>query len=71
MRVSRSLDTVAVILDAGNLVADAGLILPATLALHLDPANADQHEGPPSRLLGRVSGGPQSVDAGSFDDRGR
>ena len=33
MRVSRSLDTVAVILDADNLVANAGLILPATLAL--------------------------------------
>ena len=35
MRVSRSLDTVAVIFDDDNLVANAGLILPATLAQHL------------------------------------
>ena len=36
MRSSRSLDTVAVIFDDDNLVANAGLILPATLAQHLD-----------------------------------
>ena len=36
MRVSRSLDTVAVMFDDDNLVANAGLILPATLAQHLD-----------------------------------
>ena len=36
MRASRSLDTVAVIFDDDNLVANAGLILPATLAQHLD-----------------------------------
>ena len=35
MRVSRSLDTVAVMFDDDNLVANAGLILPATLAQHL------------------------------------
>ena len=36
MRSSRSLDTVAVMFDDDNLVANAGLILPATLAQHLD-----------------------------------
>ena len=36
MRVSRSLDTVAVMFDDANLVANAGLILTATLAQHLD-----------------------------------
>ena len=36
MRASRSLDTVAVIFDDDNLVANAGLILSATLAQHLD-----------------------------------
>ena len=35
IRVSRSLDTVAVMFDDDNLVANAGLILPATLAQHL------------------------------------
>ena len=36
MRSSRSLDTVAVMFDDDNLVANAGLILPATLVQHLD-----------------------------------
>ena len=36
MRSSRSLDTIAVMFDDDNLVANAGLILPATLAQHLD-----------------------------------
>ena len=35
MRSSRSLDTITVIFDDDNLVANAGLILPATLAQHL------------------------------------
>ena len=35
MRSSRSLDTIAVIFDDDNLVANAGLILPATTAQHL------------------------------------
>ena len=35
MRSSRSLDTIAVIFDDDNLVANAGLILPATAAQHL------------------------------------
>ena len=35
MRSSRSLDTIAVTFDDDNLVANAGLILPATLAQHL------------------------------------
>ena len=35
MRSSRSLDTVAVMFDDDNLVANAGLILPATAAQHL------------------------------------
>jgi Transposase DDE domain group 1 len=35
MRSSRSLDAVTVIFDDDNLVANAGLILPATLAQHL------------------------------------
>ena len=70
MRASRSLDTVAVIFDDDNLVANAGLILPATLAQHLDLSGADQLEGSPSRLLGGVPARPQGVDAGPFDDRG-
>lgn len=36
MRVSHSLDRVAVVFDDDNLVANAGLILPATLAQHLE-----------------------------------
>jgi Transposase DDE domain group 1 len=36
MRVSRSLDTIAVMFDDDNLVANAGLILPATLARNLE-----------------------------------
>ena len=37
MRSSRSLDALTVIFDDDNLVANAGLILPATLAQHLGP----------------------------------
>jgi Transposase DDE domain group 1 len=36
MKVSRSLDRVSVMFDDNNLVANAGLILPATLVQHLD-----------------------------------
>ena len=36
MRSSRTLDTVTVMFDDDTLVANAGLILPATLAQHLD-----------------------------------
>ena len=52
-RVSQSLDRIEVIFDDDNLVANAGLILPATLAerLELEPLIDDT-----VRLDGRVGG---------------
>ena len=46
MRSSRSLDTVTVMFDDDNLVANAGLILPATLVQHLDLEARSSRSGP-------------------------
>ena len=58
MRSSRSLDTVMVMFDDDNLVANAGLILPATLAQHLDLEALINTKVHPSGSLRRVPPGP-------------
>ena len=70
-RVSHGLDRVAVIFDEPNLVANAGLLLVATLSRRL---GSEALIDTTVRLIGRVGGcppGPQGVDVGSRDDRRR
>jgi hypothetical protein len=58
MRSSHSLDRLDVVFDDDRLVADAGLVLPATLADHLGlKALVDEHLD-----LGRKPGAPNSGD---------
>lgn len=69
-QVSQPLDRVEDILDDDNLAANAGLILPATLAgqLELEPFDQRHHEAHGSG--GWRQAGAQGIDAGACDPCG-
>ena len=70
-RVSHGIDRIDVIFDEPNLVANAGLLLVATLTDAARVGGVDRRHGAPGRPGRWCPSGPQGVDVGPRDDRRR
>jgi hypothetical protein len=71
MRSSHSLDRFDLAFDGTQLVADAGLLLPATLAQHLGVKELVEEHLDLGKAAGRANVGDKTLNAHRLRARGR